>query len=85
MKKIISLFQRDYNTRQVFNEVVPGAEWVLAGEGVATPKWDGTSVLIRDGRMFKRYEIKGAGKAAPPGFYRARTTPRDQARDIHAT
>lgn len=69
MKKIISLFQRDYDgTRQVFNEVVPGAEWVLAGEGVATRKWDGTSVLIRDGRMFKRYEVQGAGKAAPPGF-----------------
>ena len=42
MKKIISLYQRNYNgDRQVRDEVVPGAEWVIAGEGVATRKWDG--------------------------------------------
>lgn len=49
MKKIISLFQRNYNgDHLVRNEVVPGAEWVLAGEGVATRKFDGTSEWVYD-------------------------------------
>ena len=48
MKKIISLFQRNYNTdRLVRNEVVPGAEWVLAGEGTPTRKYDGVCTMIR--------------------------------------
>lgn len=68
MKKIISLFQRNYDTdRLVRNEVVPGAEWVLAGEGIATRKYDGTCCLIRDGKLYKRYEVK-AGKTPPPFF-----------------
>lgn len=68
MKKIISLFQRNYETdRRVRDEVVPGAEWVLAGEGTATRKYDGTCCLIRDGRLFKRYEVK-PGNKAPEGF-----------------
>ena len=65
MKKIISLFQRNYDgDRLVRNEVVPGAEWVLAGEGEATRKWDGTCCLVRDGKLYKRYEVKPGGK--PP-------------------
>jgi hypothetical protein len=65
MKKIISLFQRNYDgDRLVRNEVVPGAEWVLAGEGVATRKFDGTCCMIRDGKLYKRYEVKPGG--TPP-------------------
>lgn len=57
MKKIISLFKRDYKgTRLVYDEIVPGAEWVVAGEGVATLKIDGTCCLVRDGKLFKRYD-----------------------------
>jgi len=68
MQKIISLFQRNYDgDRLVRNEVVPGAEWVLAGEGIPTRKWDGTCCLVRDGRLFKRYMLK-RGKKAPEGF-----------------
>jgi hypothetical protein len=68
MRKIISLFQRDYaGTRQVYNEVVPGAEWVLAGEGIATRKWDGTCCLIRGGRLFKRFEVQ-PGSVSPINF-----------------
>lgn len=68
MKKILSLFQRNYETdRLVRDEVVPGAEWVLAGEGVATRKWDGTSCLVREGKLYKRYELK-KGKTPPDGF-----------------
>jgi hypothetical protein len=66
MEKIISLFQRNYDgDRLVRDEVVPGAEWVLAGEGVATRKWDGTCCLFRGGKLLKRHEIKPAGKAPP--------------------
>ena len=66
MKKIISLFQRNYETdRLVRDEVVPGAEWVLAGEGIATRKYDGTCCMIRDGQLFKRYEAK---KPPPDDF-----------------
>lgn len=68
MKKIISLFQRNYDgDRLVRDEVVPGAEWVLAGEGVATVKLDGTCCMIRDGRLYKRYDAK-RGKTPPAGF-----------------
>lgn len=68
MKKIISLFQRNYNgDHLVRDEVVPGAEWVLAGEGVATRKYDGTCCMVRDGKLYKRYDAK-KGKAPPDGF-----------------
>lgn len=68
MKKVITLFQRDYEgTRLVFDAIVPGAEWVLAGEGRATEKIDGTSCLMRDGKLYKRYELK-KGRIAPANF-----------------
>lgn len=68
MKKTVSLFQRNYDgDRLVRDEIVPGAEWVVAGEGVATRKHDGTSCMVRDGKMFKRFDAK-AGKTPPPGF-----------------
>lgn len=68
MQKIISLFQRNYDgDRLVRDEVVPGAEWVLAGEGVATRKFDGTCCMVRGGRLFKRYDAK-KGKEPPAGF-----------------
>lgn len=76
MKKIVSLFQRNYDTdRLVRDELVPGAEWVANGEGVATRKWDGACTMIRDGQLFKRFEAKGehlAGiKPLPAGWERA--------------
>ena len=68
MKKIISLFARDYDgDRLVRNETVSGAEWVVAGEGVATRKWDGTACMVRGDKLYKRYDVKGNRKA-PPGF-----------------
>lgn len=68
MEKIISLFQRNYDgDRNVRDEVVPGAEWVQEGEGVATRKWDGTCCLIRDGKLYGRYEVK-KGKTPPADF-----------------
>ncbi len=68
MKKILSLFARAWDgDRQVRDEVTPGTEWALAGEGVATRKWDGTCCLVRDGRLFKRYEVRRNGHA-PSAF-----------------
>lgn len=68
MNKIISLFARNYDgDRLVRDEVVPGAEWVQAGEGVATRQYDGTCCLVRDGKLYKRYTLKH-GRAAPEGF-----------------
>ena len=66
MKKIISLFQRNYESdRLVRDETVPGAEWVIAGEGIATRKYDGTCCMIKNGQLFKRYEAK---KQPPDDF-----------------
>lgn len=68
MKKIISLFQRNYDgNRQVRDEVVPGAEWVISGEGKATRKFDGTCCMIRDGKLFRRYEAS-EDRQPPSGF-----------------
>ncbi len=59
MQKIKSLFVRDYTgSRLVIDEVVPGSEWVQNGEGVATLKQDGTSCLMREGKLYKRYDRK---------------------------
>lgn len=71
MQKIISLFQRNYEgDRQVRDEVVPGAEWVIKGEGVATRKYDGTCCRIEKGKFYKRYDAKH-GKTPPEGFIAA--------------
>jgi len=68
MRKIASLFHRNYDgDRLVRDELVEGSEWVANGEGVATRKYDGTCCLIRDGKLFKRYEVK-QGKNPPENF-----------------
>lgn len=65
MKKIKSLFVRDYDgNRQVTPVVVPGSEWVQKGQGIATRKWDGTSVAVIDGELYKRYDVK-KGREVP--------------------
>lgn len=46
MQKIPTLFQRDLKTFKVINEVKPGCEWVLNGEGIATEKLDGMNVRV---------------------------------------
>ena len=68
MKKIASLFVRNYEgDRKVIDAIVPGSEWVAQGEGVATRKWDGVAVMVRDGSVFKRFDAK-AGRTPPVGF-----------------
>lgn len=47
MQKIATLFVRNPEDRRfVLPQVNPGAEWVVAGEGVATRKYDGTCVMF---------------------------------------
>ncbi len=61
MKKIQNLFKRKHNEAGqflVYDEVLPGSEWVLRGEGVATIKYDGTAVMFRDSILYKRYDRK---------------------------
>jgi len=69
MKKMPCLFVREFHSDGTFTiteQVTPGCEWVLAGEGVATRKWDGTAVLVKEGRMYARYDAK-PGRTPPPG------------------
>lgn len=72
MKKIPTIFNRDWegNRSLVTQEQNPECEWVFAGQGTPTRKWDGTSCLVQDGKLFKRYELK-PGKTAPEGFFPA--------------
>jgi hypothetical protein len=70
VKKMPCVFQRDFkddHTALARDEVTPGCEWVLAGEGVATVKWDGTATMVRDGKIYARFDAK-RGKAPPLGF-----------------
>jgi hypothetical protein len=68
MKKIASLYQRNYEgDRLIRDEVVPGSEWVLNGEGIATVKIDGTCCLVQNGQLYKRYNAK-KGKIPPANF-----------------
>ena len=71
MRKIPSVFVRPIingrSSSTLIDEVNPGCEWVVNGEGVATRKWDGTSCLVRDGKLYKRYDAKH-GKTPPDGF-----------------
>lgn len=61
MKKMPCLFVREFHDKGRFTlteAVTPGCEWVLAGEGVATRKWDGTACMVKDGALYKRYDAK---------------------------
>jgi hypothetical protein len=68
VKKIPSLFSRDPNNPRVLSDAYHAlADWVVQGAGVATRKWDGTAVLVRDGQLFARFDAKH-GKQPPPNF-----------------
>lgn len=80
MKKMPCLFVREFHGRDSFTiteQVTPGCEWVLAGEGVASRKRDGTACAFfvspsGVGQLFKRYDAKkdrktGEYKMPPEG------------------
>lgn len=68
MIKILCLFQRDFSGGKplLLRAVTQGSDWVLAGEGIATRKRDGTSCLVQGGVLYKRYDVK-KGKSVPMG------------------
>ena len=69
MIKIPCLFERDFTDKRnpiLLPTVTPGCEWVMAGEGVATRKYDGTACAVINGELYKRYDAK-QGKEPPPG------------------
>ena len=72
MQKIPTVFKRNpEDMRHVTDEVTPGCEWVLAGEGEATRKYDGTCVMLdEDGAWWARREVK-PGKTPPPNWVEA--------------
>jgi hypothetical protein len=71
MRKIPTLFQRDWtgDRSRVTRSVTPGCEWVLAGEGQATRKFDGTCCMVRDGILYKRRELRRS--ETPPSTFEA--------------
>lgn len=72
MQKIPTLFVRDPDTHFVTNEVTPGCEWVMAGEGVPTRKFDGTCVMFDGTDWWARREVK-PGKEVPHDFVTIQT------------
>lgn len=69
MKEIPTLFERIYENHRVIgitDKVFPGMEWVLAGEGIATEKIDGSCCAIINGEFYKRYDAK-RGRKPPEG------------------
>lgn len=69
MKKIPTLFERVYKNHKVVGiteNIHPGMEWVLNGEGHATVKIDGSCCAIINGEFYKRYDAK-KGKKPPIG------------------
>jgi len=69
MKKIPTLFVRVFENHKLVGitpEVTPGFGWVLAGEGEATVKWDGSCTAVFDGKYYKRFDAK-KGKTPPAG------------------
>lgn len=69
MKKTPTIFVRDMSKQPalVTPEWKAGCEWVRDGEGRATLKLDGTCCMVRDGKLYKRRELK-QGMPAPADF-----------------
>jgi hypothetical protein len=73
MQKIPTVFKRDpENMKRVLPEVNPGCEWVLAGDGVATRKYDGTCCMFDGEQWWARREVK-PGKEPPANFQAVET------------
>jgi len=76
MKKIPTMFERDWegDRSRVLDKPTPGCEWVFAGEGIATRKYDGMACMYDGQRWYKRREVKAVDahtKGLPAGFIEA--------------
>ncbi len=58
MKKIKTVFKINKETDLATEEVNADAQWVLDGKGFATLKIDGTSCMIKNGEIYKRFDKK---------------------------
>ena len=61
MKKIPTLFEREFENHRIVRilpNISPDLAWVMAGEGVATIKWDGACCAVINGVFYKRYDAK---------------------------
>lgn len=69
MKKMPTVFDRDWDDPRhpVVDSVNPLCDWVAAGEGIATRKYDGTCVMFDGVSWWARREVK-PGKKPPEGF-----------------
>lgn len=59
MEKIKTLFERvivNHEIVDILPNVTEGCEWVVAGEGLAFRKWDGTACAVINGRLYARYD-----------------------------
>lgn len=75
MKKTPTIFKRDPNNMRLVLDEPSGLDvaWVFEGEGYPTRKFDGTACLVKDSKLYKRYERKPR-KTAPDGFKPAQET-----------
>lgn len=68
MQKIPTIFRRNpENMRELLLEPHKDCLWVFNGEGLPTQKLDGTCCMIKNGALYKRYELK-ASKKLPDNF-----------------
>lgn len=69
MQKIPTIFDRDWNGDRSRVVDIPHKDcaWVFAGEGFPTRKLDGACCMVRDGKLYKRRELK-PGQSAPADF-----------------
>ena len=72
MRKLPTVFVRTFSPRHEIvscgPHVTPGCEWVVAGEGRATIKWDGEAYRVLGGKLWRRYDANvRKGRTPPPG------------------
>ncbi len=69
MKKMKTLFKREFNNNKIekcLNEVEDDCIWVLNNEGYDTEKLDGTCTMIKEGKIYRRFDYK-EGRKLPKG------------------
>ena len=57
MKKIPTLFEREFENHRIVRilpNISPDLAWVMAGDGVATIKWDGACCAVINGVFYNR-------------------------------
>lgn len=69
MKKIPTLFERIKNadgSMSIIDKIKQGLEIVVDGKTVPTIKWDGSACLIKEGKLYCRFDAKW-GRTIPEG------------------